>query len=160
MPLVAAVVPEPDQASTVSSILGALDDLELILGESAPALLTRLGARAPDLVLLSPLIPPLDEALMTAALRERGAPAAHAQIITIPLLVPIEPPRGSSRLFSAFRSAPPRPVSNACPPEVFLEEVKTYLELASAERHRLDAIAARQTEARAAEERAAPEDAA
>jgi hypothetical protein len=161
MPLVAAVVLEPDQASTVSSILGALDGLELILSEAAPVLLTRLGTRTPDLVLLSPFIPPSDEALIASALREQGARAAHAQMMTIPLLTPIEPAGGrSSRLFSSFRSAPSNPMSSGCSPEAFLEEVKTYLELASAERRRLDAIAARQSEPPAAEVRAAPEDAA
>jgi hypothetical protein len=157
MPLVGAVVPEADQALAISSLVGELVGVELLIGDSARSLVTRLGERTPDLVLTPSLIPAADEALINAWLRERGPAAAHVQVMTIPLL-DVPPPTAPSGLLRVpLRSAP----TAGCPPEVFLEQVREYLELASQERRRLDTVAARQRPAAAdSERRAAPEDAA
>jgi hypothetical protein len=160
MPLVVAIVPEADQALAISSLARGLNGVELLIGDSARTLVTRLGDRIPDLVLISPLIPAADETLIGALLRQRGSAAAHVQIVTIPLL-DLPQPAAPTGLLSPIRSAPSTGMPRGCAPEVFAEQIREYLDLAANERRRLDAVAARQQSGIAGARRSdAPEDAA
>jgi len=140
MPLVVAVEPDPEQASKVTAVIGELPETELILAASAAAAVAQLSGRIPDLVLTSALISPADDVLITGMLRERGTAAAHVQTLTIPLLR-AAPPARRTGLFSRFRR-PPVPDPAACAPDDFANQVTQYLELALAERRRLDTVSA------------------
>ena len=141
MPLVVAVEPDPEQASKVTSIVGEHADVELVLRESAEAVLLQLQQRVPDLILTSALIPPGDEARIIDALRQLGVRAAHLQTLTIPLLGAVDASGRRSGLFGAFRQKPKRTDFTGCAPEVFASQVREYLDLAFAERRRLDIVA-------------------
>lgn len=140
MSLVVAVEPDPEQASKVTAVVGELPDAELILAPSAAAAVTQLAGRIPDLVLTSALISPADDALITAMLRERGIAAAHVQTLTIPLLQGVPQARRTG-LLSVFRRRP-APDLAGCAPDAFAEQLREYLELALAERRRLDTVIA------------------
>ena len=134
--LVVAVEPDPDQASTIASIVRERVRAELVIGDSARAVLAALDARAPDLILTSPLLPPGDEALIADRLRQLGARATHVQMLTIPLLAAHEQTSRESGLLSLLRRKPSGTHVSGCAPETFAKQVRSYLDQASVERER------------------------
>lgn len=135
--LVVAVEPDPDQAVKVVCIVRELVHAELVIGDSARVVLASLEGRAPDLVLVSPLLPPGDEALIADRLRQLGARAMHVQALMIPLLAALDPASRESGFWSALRRTPSGAPAG-CASETFAEQVRGYLDLASIgrERHR------------------------
>ena len=134
--LVVAVEPDPDQASTIASIVRERVRAELVIGDSARAVLAALEGRAPDLILTSPLLPPGDEALIADRLRQLGARATHVQVLTIPLLAAIEQTSRGAGLLSGLRRKPSGTPVSGCAPETFAKQVRGYLDQALVERER------------------------
>jgi hypothetical protein len=97
LPLILAVEADERQAAELTSLFQTEVSAELVLAGSAQQALAAVGNRIPDLVLTSQLIPPKDEAALTAWLRTLGDKAAHVQTVTIPALAtsktaPSDPP--------------------------------------------------------------------
>jgi CheY-like chemotaxis protein len=138
LPLVLAVEADSRQAAELSSLFEQECNAELLLADSAREALSMVGDRIPDLVLTSALIPPKDEAALTAWLRYLGEAAAHVQVVTIPALAAAKSPDTGlgTRALSMVR--PRRAVSapDGCDRAVFADYVALYLDLASGERSR------------------------
>jgi PleD family two-component response regulator len=138
LPLVLAVEADARQAAELLSLFETEFSAELVLASSAQQALTTLGARVPDLVLTSALIPPKDEAALTAWLRRLGDAAAHVQTVTIPALATETPaPSLGTRAFGLGRQKPAVSTPDGCDRAVFADYVSLYLDLASSERERM-----------------------
>ena len=85
MPLVIAIEPDSKQAAILKRIVRERVGAEVVLADSKDAALKALRQRMPDLILVSALLSPRDEAELTDRLRELGE-AEHLQTLTIPLL--------------------------------------------------------------------------
>ena len=130
MPLVLAVEPDSSQAEALTPIVEQRVGAELVLVGSKDAAVQALSVRVPDLVLVSALLSPRDEAELTNYLRTL-AHAVHLETLTIPMLAPDAGavaqkrrlPFGLGRLLSR----PGSPEATGCDPEVFADEIRTYL---------------------------------
>lgn len=136
LPLILAVEADARQAAELSSLFQTEFSAELVLASSAPQALAAVGNRIPDLVLTSQLIPPKDEAALTAWLRNLGDRAAHVQTVTIPALAGAkeEPSGFGSKALSLVRQKPAISAPESCDRAVFADYVSLYLDLASGER--------------------------
>jgi len=136
LPLILAVESDSRQAAELSSLFQNEFTAELVLASSAQQALAAVGTRIPDLVLTSALIPPKDEAALTAWLRNLGDAAAHVQTVTIPALAS---PKASTtnlgtRALSLVRQKPAVSAPDSCDRAVFADYVAFYLDLASGDR--------------------------
>jgi CheY-like chemotaxis protein len=136
LPLILAVEADARQAAELSSLFQQEFSAELVLAGSAQQALAAVGTRVPDLVLTSALIPPKDEAALTAWLRNLGDAAAHVQVVTIPALAASKaPPTGlGTRALSLVRPRLAVSAPDGCDRAVFADYVALYLDLASGER--------------------------
>ena len=133
-PLVLAIEPDLRQAAIVKRIVREKVLADVAVVDSRDAALEAMRTTIPDVLLLSALLSPRDEDELVAHLRTRRD-AEHLQTHTIPQLASSirgdddERPKG---LLSAFRrrkgsgSAPA-----GCDPDLFAEEIRTYLKRAS-----------------------------
>lgn len=150
MPLVLAVEPDSSQAEALTPIVEQRVGAELVLVGSKDAAVQALSVRVPDLVLVSALLSPRDEAELTNYLRTL-AHAVHLETLTIPMLAPDAGavaqkrrlPFGLGRLLSR----PGSPEATGCDPEVFADEIRTYLNRAKEPRR--EHVATRTGESRA-----------
>ena len=131
MPLVLALEPDLRQAEALAPIskrVGA----ELVLVSSRDAAVRALALRVPDLILVSALLSPRDEAEFTSYLQTLPD-AAHLQTLSIPMLAvtpaaqPAKRRRSGSDACCRKEAARPR---RGCAPEVFADEIRAYLERA------------------------------
>ncbi len=136
LPLILAVEADERQAAELSSLFQNEVSAELVLAPSAQQALAAVGNRVPDLVLTSQLIPPKDEAALTAWLRNLGDKAAHVQTVTIPALATTKAaPAGiGSKALSFVRQRPTVSGPESCDRAVFADYVSLYLDLATSER--------------------------
>jgi hypothetical protein len=133
--LVLAIEPDLRQAAIVKRIVRekALADVTVV--DSRDAALEAMRTTVPDVLLLSALLSPRDEDELVAHLRTRQD-AEHLQTHTIPQLssaIGGEDEKPSRGLLSAFRrkkgsAAAP---TAGCDPDLFAEEIRTYLKRAS-----------------------------
>jgi CheY-like chemotaxis protein len=136
LPLILAVEADSRQAAELSSLFENEFSAELVLASSAQKALAAIGTRVPDLVLTSALIPPKDEAALTAWLRNLGDAAAHVQTVTIPALATPKAATTSlgSKALSLVRQRPAVSAPDSCDRAVFADYVALYLDLAAGER--------------------------
>ena len=134
MSLILAIEPDRRQAARLTNVIRHCVGAELILSDTTERAVVAIGRRVPDLVLVSALLSPHDDAALAVALR-LIASAAHVQILTIPVLGAPASKAGSPGVFSALRRRKTRPASpDDCDPAVFAEHVSSYLKRAVRER--------------------------
>lgn len=132
-PLVLAIEPDLRQAAIVKRIVREKVLADVAVVDSRDAALEAMRTTVPDVLLLSALLSPRDEDELVAHLRTRRD-AEHLQTHTIPQLASAigggdEPP--SRGLLSAFRRRKSGSAPTGCDPDLFAEEIKTYLKRAS-----------------------------
>ena len=85
MPLVLALEPDPRQAQALKQILEQRVGAELVLADSKDSAIAALAQRIPDLILVTALLSPRDEAELTDHLRTLEGAAhickPHARIV-------------------------------------------------------------------------------
>src|SRR5262252_7543197 len=138
MPIILAIEPDKRQAAHVSAVVRHRVGAELILAETTEGALDAIGSRVPDLVLVPALLSPQDDASLAAALRVIAA-AAHVRTLTIPVLGSGKQQSAAGGLLSRWRRGRAEsPEPDGCDPEVFAEQITTYLKEAAAERAERD----------------------
>ena len=112
---------------------------EVTVVDSRDAALEVIRTSVPDVLLLSALLSPRDEDELIAHLRTLDA--QHLQTHTIPQLASALSPgegRGGGGLLSAFRRKKKEPeVAPGCDPDLFAEEIRTYLKRAEDKKREL-----------------------
>jgi hypothetical protein len=145
-PLVLAIEPDLRQAAIVKRIVKERVQADVTVVDSRDAALEAIRTRMPDVLLLSALLSPRDEAELIGHLRTLED-AQHLQTQTIPQLASTmggsddeKPTRG---LLSAFRRRKgAASVPTGCDPDLFADEVRTYLKRAEEKQRELrDALA-------------------
>jgi hypothetical protein len=133
-PLVLAIEPDLRQAAIVKRIIREKVLADVTVVDSRDAALEAMRTMVPDVLLLSTLLSPRDEDELIAHLRTLQH-AEHLQTHTIPQLassIGPEDVKPSKGLLSAFRrkkgTAPP---PSGCDPDLFADEIRTYLQRAS-----------------------------
>ena len=136
MQLILAIDSDPRRSEQLASLVRRLQ-VDLVQATSAGEGLLALQDRIPDLILTAPLLSPFDDGVLDEYLRDLGAAGAHVQTVRIPMLNP-EPKRSSfaNRLFDLGRGRNNKPSASAatpdgCDPDVFADEISTYLSRAA-----------------------------
>ena len=136
MALVLAVEPDHRQATILKRIVQELVRADFVLVDSRDAAIAALTARVPDVILLTALLSPRDEEELVAYLRTLAG-AHHIQTHTIPQLAStaadMEPKNGRG-LFGKLlgkKEAAPSPVMGGCDPDLFADEIRTFIEAAT-----------------------------
>jgi CheY-like chemotaxis protein len=138
-PLVLAIEPDLRQAAIVKRIVREQVLAEVTVVDTRDAALEAMRTKIPDVLLLSVLLSPRDEDELVAHLRTLEN-AEHLQTHTIPRLASSigqddEKPRG---LLSAFRRRKGSVVAPAgCDPDLFADEIRTYLQRAAEKKREL-----------------------
>ncbi|MGH9146764.1 MAG: hypothetical protein ACRD1Q_08650, partial [Vicinamibacterales bacterium] len=133
MALVLVVEPDSTQAGVVKRVLRERVGADCVLADSKDAALGALRARVPDLILVSALLSPRDEADLGDHLRDLED-AEHLQTLTIPLFATGPARETSSRksgLFGKFKKQSQTGGLNGCDPAVFADEIRAYLDRAA-----------------------------
>ncbi len=138
MPFVLALEPDPKQAAIVRQIVRDRVGADFVLADSKDAALAALADRVPDLILVTALLSPRDEADLTDHLRDLEG-AEHLQTLTIPLLLQLAvaaPNKKKKRgLLSALTGdSTETPVTAGCDPSVFATEIADYIARAAEQR--------------------------
>jgi CheY-like chemotaxis protein len=147
VPLVLAIEPDLRQATIVKRIVREKVLADVAVVDSRDAALEAIRLAMPDVLLLSALLSPRDEDELIAHLRTLDH-AGHLQTHTIPQLASSLRPdeeRASGGLLSAFRRKKKKDPAAAagCDPEVFAEEIRSYLQRAAEmKREQIDGQAA------------------
>ena len=132
MPVVLALEPDPRQAEALKTLVEQRVHALLLLTDSKDGAIAALAERVPDLILVTALLSPRDEAELTEHLRTLDG-AEHLQTLTVPLLSGVALPAAPKKkrgLFSALqRQAPDKP-TGGCDPVMFAEQILAYLERA------------------------------
>ena len=130
-PLVLAIEPDLRQAAIVKRVVKERVHADVVVVDSRDAALAAITAAVPDVVLVSMLLSPRDEADLIEHLRTLEG-GAHLQTHTIPQLASAlgrEDEGGG--LFSSFRRKKPAASSPAgCDPDLFADEIRLYLQRA------------------------------
>lgn len=134
MSTVLVVQPDETQADVLRSIFAKRVGAELIMVDSAAEALAEIGARIPDLIMLSPMLSPRDEDALIAHLRSLEG-ASHLQTITIPQFRTTAA-KAPEKKGGLFRKKSKAPAPTGCEPMAFAEEVVARLKEASDIRHR------------------------
>ena len=132
-PLILAIEPDRRQAAQLSVLVRKRVHAELILVDTTERALDAIGNRMPDLVLVPALLSPQDDAALAAALRVLAA-AANVQMLTIPVLGAAKAAPKSGGMLSALRRGRKSAEPDGCDPDVFAEQIASYLERAVQER--------------------------
>jgi CheY-like chemotaxis protein len=139
--LVLAIEPDLRQAAIVKRIVRekVLSDVAVV--DSRDAALEAIRTSMPDVLLISALLSPRDEDELIAHLRTLDN-AGHLQTHTIPQLASALGPgerRASGGLLSAFRRKKKEPevAPSGCDPDVFAEEIRSYLQRAADKKREL-----------------------
>ncbi len=146
-PLVLAIEPDLRQAAIIKRIVREKVQADVAVVDSRDAALEAMRTSVPDVLLLSALLSPRDENELIAHLRTLEH-VQHLQTHTIPQLASAIGPEDEKRsrgLLSSFRR---RKASGAapsgCDPDLFAEEIRTYLQRASDKKRELRDTATRQ----------------
>jgi hypothetical protein len=99
---VLAVEPDSNQAAILEQALKGRIPGKLTVVDSTEAALKALVDAIPDLVLVSPLLPPRTEDQFLEHLRVLGVDASHLQLLSIPRFGDDQPPAGKKRTFGSF----------------------------------------------------------
>ena len=125
MPLVLALEPDLRQAEALAPILERVG-AELVLARSREDAVRALALRVPDLILVSALLSPRDEAEFTSYLRTRPD-TAHLQTLSIPILA-LAPSVGAGKTPALRHRAPvverDGRAPSGCAPDVFADEIQ------------------------------------
>ena len=146
MSLVLAIEPDLRQAAIVKRIVREKVQSDVAVVDSRDAALEAIRTAMPDVLLISALLSPRDEAELVAHLRTLDN-AGHLQTHTIPQLASALGPgerRSSGGLLSAFRRKKKEPevLPSGCDPEMFAEEIRSYIQRAADKKRELaDGIA-------------------
>src|SRR2546426_534467 len=125
MSVVLTIEPDSSQAEASRGILASREGVELVLVTSTGAAIEAIDRQVPDLILVSALLSPRDEAEIVAHLRSIDD-AGHLQTLTIPQLRRAEEPSRVSSFFGKKKKKPAAAPAR-CDPAVFAEEGATYL---------------------------------
>src|SRR5688572_11534699 len=131
--LVLAIEPDLRQAAIVKRIVRENALADVVVVDSRDAAIEAMRTSMPDVLLLSMLLSPRDEDELMAHLRTLDN-AGHLQTHTIPQLASTLGPgeeRGSRGLLSAFRRKKDAAPVPGCDPEMFADEIRTYLQRAA-----------------------------
>jgi CheY-like chemotaxis protein len=132
-PLILAIEPDTRQAAMVKRIVREKVLADVAVVDSRDAALEAMRTTIPDVLLLSALLSPRDEDELVAHLRTLQH-AEHLQTHTIPQLASSmsDADQPSKGLLSAFRrKKSPGRAPAGCDPDLFAEEIRTYLHAAS-----------------------------
>jgi hypothetical protein len=148
--LVLAIEPDVRQAGILKHVVSDLVGAELVLVESREAAVASIDQRLPDVILVTALISPRDEDDLLNHLRTLEG-SEHLQTHTIPLLSGARPDEGAPAkaggLFGKFRRKKEEPAPIAgCAPELFAEEIRTFITRAAQMKTEAAAAVARAAE--------------
>jgi hypothetical protein len=131
MPIVLAIEPDLRQAAIIKRIVRDKIHADVVVVDSRDAALDAIRTNIPDVLLLSSLLSPRDEDELIAHLRLLDG-AEHLQTHTIPQLAGSSEDRETGRsrgLLGMFsRKKDPEPAASGCDPDLFAEEIRTYLQ--------------------------------
>lgn len=129
MPLILAIEPDRRQAAQLKSAIGRRLRAELVLADTTARAFDAIGMRVPDLVLVPTLLSPQDDAALAGALRVIAA-ASRVQILTIPVLTPPSAAENGKAgvLSMLWRGKPQSSTPEGCHPDVFVEQISSYLQ--------------------------------
>jgi CheY-like chemotaxis protein len=149
MPLVLAIEPDLRQATILKRIVRERVRAEVAVVDSPDAALSAIRSHMPDVLLLSALLSPRDESELIAHLRTLNG-SDHIQTHTIPQLAStaadVEEQTGRRGLLGVFkRKKDAQPISSGCDPDIFADEIKTFLK--HAEEKKADTVAVLQSRA-------------
>jgi len=122
-----AIEPDASQAAILERTIGARIGGTLKVVASTEEAFAALERRLPDLILVSPLLPPQDEEQIVARLAARGGDASHVQLLSIPRIRDGEQPSEKKRRFGWQSQKDASSVSEGCDPVAFANEVAEYL---------------------------------
>jgi colicin import membrane protein len=128
--LVLAIEPDHRQATTLKRVVREIVRAELVLVDSRDAAIAAINAQMPDVILVTALLSPRDEEELIAHLRAVDG-AEHLQTHTIPQLAgskgETETKSGGGGLLGKFRKKKEPEPNIGCDPELFAEEIRTFL---------------------------------
>jgi hypothetical protein len=131
---VLALEPDLRQATVLKRVIKEHVGAELTVVDSRDGALAAIAERVPDVILLTALLSPRDEEELFSRLRATPG-AEHVQTHTIPQLASAATPaedRGGMGVLGKLRRRKPEPVRiPGCDPELFAEEVITFLQRAA-----------------------------
>jgi hypothetical protein len=126
-----AIEPDASQARTLEQILAGRIGGTLKVVRSTEAAFATLAASLPDVILMSPLLPPQDEERIVAHLGTLGVSASHIQLLNIPRFGDGQGAIQKKRRFGWQAEKPLTIASGGCDPDAFADEVAEYLAQAS-----------------------------
>jgi hypothetical protein len=138
-PLVLAIEPDLRQAAIVKRIVREKALADVVLVDSLDAAIEAMRTSMPDVLLLSALLSPRDEDDLISHLKTLEH-AGHLQTHTIPQLASSLGPgeeRASKGLLSAFRRKKEAAPVGGCDPDLFAEEIRSYLTRAADKKREL-----------------------
>lgn len=138
-PLVLAIEPDLRQAAIVKRIVRDNGLADVVVVDSRDAAIEALRTAMPDVLLLSALLSPRDEDELVAHLRTLDN-AGHLQTHTIPQLASPSgagEERASRGLLSAFRRKKDVGPVGGCDPDLYADEIRTYLQHAADKKREL-----------------------
>ncbi len=129
MPLLLAIEPDAQQATSLTTCVSTHLSAELVVAATVHEALTMLQPRRPDLVLASPSVGPAERAALMEGL------GADVPSLTIPILTTqTTTPRRARGLLTRLRRSRRRPDADACEPSAFAAQIAECLGLADAVR--------------------------
>ena len=139
-PLVLAIEPDLRQATILKRIVRDRVKADVSVVESPDAALTAIGIRIPDVLLLSALLSPRDEDELMGHLRSLDG-ADHIQTHTIPQLATTDADQeqgGRRGLLGVFKrkKETPQPIVSGCDPDMFADEILTFIQRAAEKKGR------------------------
>jgi len=130
VPLVVALEPDVRQATILKRVIRDHVHADLIVVDSRDATISAVNDRLPDVILLTALLSPRDEAEISAHLRTLSG-AEHLQTHTIPQLASEtqdgEPVTAQSGLLGKLRRKKASEPIPGCDPVAFGEEISNFL---------------------------------
>lgn len=134
MSLVLAIEPDPRQAAILKRVVHERAHADIAVVDSKDAAIAAIGARVPELILVTALLSPRDEEDLVAHLRTLDE-ADHLQTITIPLLATAGGAAGGDEeggfFKKAFRRKKTESAGVGCNPWAFADQVTGYLRAAN-----------------------------
>src|SRR5436190_676548 len=128
MSVVLVLEPDGAQAEQLLRVLRKRVRADAVLATSTAAAIEIIGNAAPDLILVSALLPPRDEDRLMSHLRSLEN-AGHLQTLTIPQLAfgtkAADGEKGALGRFRKKKAA--APAAAGCDPDVFANEVSSHL---------------------------------
>jgi len=122
-----AIEPDAAQAVVLQQVLEKRIPGRLVVVKSTEAALKALVDTIPDLVLVSPLLPPRTEDQFVAHLRALGVDASHLQMLSIPRFGDKQGSAERKRTFGSLSLKKFSGTGSTCDPVAFADEVAAYL---------------------------------